>query len=130
MRWPRRVRPLRGQAVRNYQARRIFMRDQMNLGDGVLFCHSGCADPGIRGPGRGGEPSLPDPTQFDPSSAYYDAKSASNRRAGCWSSSRVAQDAAADSARAAAAHQALADMRVLQKGNRLSITPFTAGECA
>ena len=60
--------------VRNYQARN-FMRDQMQVGDGVLFYHSSCAEPGIAGIAEVASGSYPDPTQFDPSSPYYDPKS-------------------------------------------------------
>ena len=43
--------------VRNYQARN-FMRDQMQVGDGVLFYHSSCPQPGIAGIAEGGEHAL------------------------------------------------------------------------
>ncbi len=60
--------------VRNYQARN-FMRDAMQVGDGVLFYHSSCAEPGIAGIARVASSPYPDPTQFDLLSPYYDAKS-------------------------------------------------------
>jgi predicted RNA-binding protein with PUA-like domain len=60
--------------VRNYQARN-FMRDGMKVGDGVLFYHSSCAEPGIIGIARVASTAYPDPTQFDATSPYYDAKS-------------------------------------------------------
>jgi len=60
--------------VRNYQARN-FMRDEMRLGDGVLFYHSSCAEPGIAGLAEVNSTSYPDPTQFDRKSPYYDPKS-------------------------------------------------------
>ncbi len=50
--------------VRNYQARN-FMRDAMRVGDGVLFYHSSCAEPGIVGIAQVGSTPYPDPTQFD-----------------------------------------------------------------
>jgi len=53
--------------VRNYQACN-FMRDAMQVGDGVLFYHSGCAEPGIVGIARVASAPYPDPTQFDPKS--------------------------------------------------------------
>ena len=59
--------------VRNYQARN-FMRT-MRAGDRVLFYHSSCAEPGIAGLARIGGAAYPDPTQFDPKSPYYDARS-------------------------------------------------------
>ena len=60
--------------VRNYQARN-FMRE-MKLGDQFFFYHSSCAEPGIVGVGKIARVAAPDPTQFDPESDYFDAKSA------------------------------------------------------
>ncbi len=60
--------------VRNYQARN-FMRDGMQVGDGVLFYHSNCPVPGIVGIARVASTAYPDPTQFDRKSDYYDPKS-------------------------------------------------------
>ena len=60
--------------VRNYQARN-FMRDQMTVGDGVLFYHSSCAEPGIAGLAEVASTPYPDETQFDAKVKYYDAKS-------------------------------------------------------
>ena len=60
--------------VRNYQARN-FMRDGMSVGDGVLFYHSSCDQPGIVGIAQVASVAYPDPTQFDPTSPYYDPKS-------------------------------------------------------
>src|SRR5581483_4254027 len=59
--------------VRNYQARN-FMRDQMRVGDGVLFYHSSCPEPGIAGIAEVVSTAYPDETQFDPTSPYFDAK--------------------------------------------------------
>ena len=59
--------------VRNYQARN-FMRDQMQIGDQVLFYHSSCAEPGIAGLAQVCAGAYPDETQFDRNSKYYDAK--------------------------------------------------------
>ncbi len=60
--------------VRNYQARN-FMRDGMRVGDGVFFYHSSCAEPGVVGIAKVATAAYPDPTQFDPRSDYFDAKS-------------------------------------------------------
>jgi predicted RNA-binding protein with PUA-like domain len=60
--------------VRNYQARN-FMRDGMHTGDGIFFYHSSCAEPGIAGIAEVGSTAYPDPSQFDPRSDYFDAKS-------------------------------------------------------
>jgi len=60
--------------VRNFQARNL-MRDQMQVGDPVLFYHSSADPPGVAGLARVASPAYPDPTQFDRSSDYYDEKS-------------------------------------------------------
>src|SRR3954469_4906220 len=60
--------------VRNYQARN-FMRDDMAVGDGVLFYHSSCPEPGVAGIAKVSSKPYPDDTQFDPKSHYYDPKS-------------------------------------------------------
>src|SRR5438105_810081 len=59
--------------VRNYQARN-FMRDLMRVGDGVLFYHSSCAEPGIAGLAEVVSTPYPDHTQFERKSKYYDPK--------------------------------------------------------
>ncbi len=60
--------------VRNYQARN-FMRDEMRVGDGVLFYHSSCPQPGIAGLAEVASAAYPDATQFDAGSPYFDPKS-------------------------------------------------------
>lgn len=60
--------------VRNYQARN-FMRDGMQIGDGILFYHSNCAEPGVVGIAEVASEAHPDPTQFDKRSDYFDPKS-------------------------------------------------------
>ena len=67
---PGRITPWTG--VRNYQARN-FMRDQMQVGDGVLFYHSSCPEPGIAGLAEVASAAYPDKTQFERKSPYYDA---------------------------------------------------------
>jgi predicted RNA-binding protein with PUA-like domain len=111
--------------VRNYQARN-FMRDDMKVGDGVLFYHSSCAEPGIVGIARVASGTRPDPTQFDPKSEYYDA--ASKPDAPRWllldvQALRKTRLLALPELRAT---PALADMILLKRGNRLSITPVSA----
>ena len=108
--------------VRNYQARN-FMRDAMQVGDGVLFYHSSCPEPGIVGIARVASATRPDPTQFDPQSPYYDA--ASKPDAPRWllldvQAVRKTRLLALPEMRSTAA---LEDLLVLRKGNRLSITP-------
>jgi predicted RNA-binding protein with PUA-like domain len=111
--------------VRNYQARN-FMRDLMKPGDGVLFYHSSCAQPGIAGIAEVASAPYADETQFDQGSAYFDV--ASRREAPRWilvdiralrkTRLMTLEDMRGDSA--------LADMVVLKRGNRLSITPVDA----
>ena len=60
--------------VRSYQARN-FMRDDMKVGDGVLFYHSSCPEPGIAGLAEVASQAYVDATQFDRKSDYYDPKS-------------------------------------------------------
>jgi predicted RNA-binding protein with PUA-like domain len=108
--------------VRNYQARN-FMRDVMRIGDGVLFYHSSCPEPGIVGIGRVASTPYPDPTQFDPKSPYYDP--ASKRESPRWSlvDVQVLQKTRNYTLAELRETQELADMLVLKRGNRLSITP-------
>lgn len=108
--------------VRNYQARN-FMRDAMQVGDGVLFYHSSCPEPGIAGLARVASGTRPDPTQFDPASPYYDAKSATDAPRWLLLDVQALRKTRLISLAQLRAHPALADMRVLQKGSRLSITP-------
>jgi predicted RNA-binding protein with PUA-like domain len=60
--------------VRNYQARN-FMRDEMKVGDKVLFYHSNAKPPGVAGVAEVVKEAYPDHTAFDKKSNYYDAKS-------------------------------------------------------
>jgi len=69
---PKQTEPWDG--VRNYQARN-FMRDDMKVGDRILFYHSNCKPPAAVGIARVASKPYPDPTQFDPDSKYYDPKS-------------------------------------------------------
>lgn len=112
--------------VRNYQARN-FMRDAMQIGDGVLFYHSSCDQPGIVGIARVASAAYPDPTQFDPASPYFDRAGggASKPELPRWllvdvqvlrkTRTLTLPDLRADAD--------LQDLVALRKGNRLSITP-------
>lgn len=62
------------EGVRNYQARN-YMRDEMNIGDLVLFYHSNDNPPGVAGVGRVCKESYPDFFSWDPQSHYFDPKS-------------------------------------------------------
>ncbi len=108
--------------VRNYQAR-SFIRDSMAPGDAVLFYHSSCKVPGIAGLARVASAPYPDALQFDPKSAYYDPKSAPGRPR--WFAVDVEALAACPVVPIGTlrSHPALSGLRILQKGNRLSVTP-------
>jgi predicted RNA-binding protein with PUA-like domain len=108
--------------VRNYQARN-FMRDAMRVDDGVLFYHSSCAEPGVVGIGRVASPCYPDPTQFDPASPYYDGGSKPESPRWVLVDVQVLRKIPILSLPMLRARPELADMLVLKKGNRLSITP-------
>src|SRR6218665_3683073 len=113
--------------VRNYQARN-FMRDQMTVGDGVLFYHSSCPEPGIAGLAHVASTAYPDATQFDPKSPYFDPKA--RREEPRWLHVDVKLDRKTRllSLRDMRAAPSLASMIVLKPGNRLSITPVTPEE--
>ena len=108
--------------VRNYQARN-FMRDGMQVGDGVLFYHSSCPEPGIAGIARVASDVRPDATQFDPASPYYDGASTPESPRWLLRDVQALRKTPLLSLAALRAHPALQDMVVLQRGNRLSITP-------
>jgi predicted RNA-binding protein with PUA-like domain len=113
--------------VRNYQARN-FMRDAMQVGDGVLFYHSSCPEPGIAGIAEVVSGPYPDATQFDKKSPYYDAKA--TQETPRWISVDVkgVRKTRLLSLAELRTIPDLEDMVVLQKGSRLSITPVTAGQ--
>ena len=113
--------------VRNYQARN-FMRDQMQVGDGVLYWHSSCAEPGIYGIARIAGNLRVDPTQFDPADPYYDPKSSPDKPRWLMVDVQAVKKTRYVSIAELREHQALENMRVLQRGNRLSITPVTPEE--
>jgi predicted RNA-binding protein with PUA-like domain len=113
--------------VRNYQARN-FMRDQMQIGDGVLFYHSNCKVPGIAGIARVASTAYPDATQFDRNNKYYDPKASHEQPR--WFNVDVQLVKKIELIPLAGLHEhpELARMRILQRGNRLSITPVDPAE--
>ena len=113
--------------VRNYQARN-FMRDQMNIGDGVLFYHSNCDEPGIAGIAKVSSTAYPDATQFDKKSKYFDPKATPEQPRWMNVDVQLVKKIPLISLSELRAHPELAHMRTLQKGNRLSITPLDPGE--
>lgn len=113
--------------VRNYQARN-FMRDRMRIGDGVLFYHSSCPQPGIAGLAEVCSTSYPDPTQFNSKSPYYDPAAKQETPRWMLVDVRFVRKCALIDLPTLRAQEPLADMTVLQRGNRLSITPVTAAQ--
>ncbi len=113
--------------VRNYQARN-FMRDDMRIGDGVLFYHSSCAEPGIAGIAEVASACYPDPTQFDPASPYHDPKSAREEPRWLLVDVRALKKTRLIPLAELRAHPELEAMQILRRGNRLSITPVSADE--
>lgn len=113
--------------VRNYQARN-FMRDQMNVGDGVFFYHSSCPEPGIAGLAEVARQAYPDRTQFDVESHYFDPKATSENPRWMNVDVRIVRKTRLIGLDELRAHPELAGMRTLQKGNRLSITPVDPAE--
>ncbi|MBG9387058.1 EVE domain-containing protein [Caenimonas aquaedulcis] len=111
--------------VRNYLARN-YMRDLMRVDDGVLFYHSSCAEPGIVGIGRVASTPYPDPTQFEKKSKYFDPKSKKDEPRWQLVDVQVTRKIPNITLAEMRARPELADMVVLQKGNRLSITPVDA----
>ena len=114
--------------VRNYQVRN-FMRDTMKAGDLGIFYHSNAAPSGAAGVLEILQVGLPDPSQFDRSSDYHDPKS--DPKDPTWLMCEVgfveafSQVVPLERLRD---EPALADMQILKRGNRLSITPLTKAE--
>jgi predicted RNA-binding protein with PUA-like domain len=108
--------------VRNYQARN-FMRDQMKVGDGVLFYHSNCAEPGIAGIAEVSKLAYPDRTQFDPNHRYFDPKATPEKPRWFNVDVKLVRKTRLLSLKELRENPQLANLRTLQRGNRLSITP-------
>ena len=113
--------------VRNYQARN-YMKDEMSVGDGVLFYHSSCPEPGIAGLAEIASRPYPDASQFDPKSHYYDPKSRQDDPRWVNVDVRALKKTRLVPLEELRAHKALANMVTLRPGNRLSITPVTEAE--
>lgn len=116
--------------VRNYQARN-FMRDEMRVGDTVLFYHSSCDEPGVQGLGRVASKPYPDPTQFERKNAAFEPRA--TKATPVWWLVDVAWEC--DFVRPVTLSMLRAETRLkslvmLRPGNRLSITPVTPSELA
>lgn len=109
--------------VRNYQARN-FMRDDMKVGDGVLYYHSNAKPPGVVGVARICKEGYPDPTQFDADNKYYDPKStAENPRWILVDVEYVGHFDGIVPLDVLKAEDDLDGMLVIRKGQRLSVQP-------
>jgi predicted RNA-binding protein with PUA-like domain len=113
--------------VRNYQARN-FMRDQMQVGDPVLFYHSSCAEPGIAGIAKVASAPYPDDTQFDPKGKYFDPKATREQPRWMLVDVKLVKKTRLVGLQELRQHPQLAAMTILQRGNRLSITPVNPEE--
>jgi len=113
--------------VRNYQARN-FLRE-MRKGDGVLFYHSSCDEPGVVGIAEVATAAHPDPTQFDPKSDYFDAKSARDEPR--WSlvdvtfKRKLKRVIALNELKS---REELNDLALIRPGNRLSVLPVSKAQ--
>ncbi|UJP05672.1 MAG: EVE domain-containing protein [Nitrosomonas sp.] len=110
------------EGVRNYQARN-FMRHQMAVGDQVFFYHSCCKDPGIVGIAAVSAPAYPDASQFNPQSKYFDPKASPGNPRWFNVDIMLLRRIRLIPIKELRQHRELERMRVLQTGNRLSITP-------
>jgi len=108
--------------VRNYQARN-FMRDQMQVDDGVLFYHSNCEMPGIAGIARVSKLAYPDRLQFIEGHKYFDPKSTPENPRWFNVDVQLVRKTRLLSLKEMRDTPELSNLRILQRGNRLSITP-------
>ncbi|MBU72147.1 EVE domain-containing protein [Spongiibacter sp.] len=109
--------------VRNYQARNM-MRDQMKVGDQVLFYHSACKTPGVAGIAEVVREGYPDFTARDPESKYYDPKASEDNPRWYMVDVRfVRKLKRLIPLSELKANPQLEDMPLLRRGNRLSIMP-------
>jgi predicted RNA-binding protein with PUA-like domain len=113
--------------VRNYQARN-FMRDQMKPGDRAFYYHSNCDEPGIVGIAEVASTAYPDETQFDRKSKYYDPTATREEPRWLHVDFKFVKKIPPVTLDELRRHKALANMRVLARGNRLSITPVDPAE--
>ncbi len=113
--------------VRNYQARN-FMRDQMSIGDRVFYYHSNCDDPGIVGMAEVCKRAYPDATQFDKKSKYFDPKSSNDNPRWLNVDVKFVKKTRLVGLAELRRHKPLKNMRILARGNRLSITPVDPAE--
>jgi predicted RNA-binding protein with PUA-like domain len=114
--------------VRNFLARN-YMRDGMQVGDGILYYHSNCKEPGVYGLASVASASYPDPTQFDPKSHYFEKRATKEKPV--WylvDVSFVGKFAKPVLISELREDDATCGMETLRPGSRLSITPVTEKE--
>lgn len=113
--------------VRNYQARNM-MRDEMRVGDQVMFYHSNTEEPGIVGIMEVARAAYPDPTAFDPEAKYYDPKSDPDDPRWFMVDVRYVRHLRRNIPLTELKQYAdgpLAGLPLVRKGNRLSVMPVT-----
>ncbi|MDO6499473.1 EVE domain-containing protein [Photobacterium sanguinicancri] len=115
------------EGVRNYQARNM-MRDAIKLGDEVFIYHSSCKDVGVVGIATVVKEAYPDHFQFDPQSPYHDPKSTPDNPRWIMVDIEYQRHLRLVSLKRMKATEALAEMPLVQRGNRLSIMPVTEQE--
>ena len=114
--------------VRNYQARNL-MRDEMHVGDGVLFYHSGANPPAVAGTAKISRAAYPDFTAWDKSDEHFDPKASPANP--IWQMVGVELDEVFDEPVALPELRqvkSLSKMVLLQRGSRLSVQPVTKAE--
>lgn len=114
--------------VRNYQARN-FLRDGWQEGDLVLFYHSNAEEIGVAGVAKVTKSKLPDPTQFDPKSEYFDPKA--KKSAPIWYAPEISfKDIfpRVIELETIKSDKSLSGMGILKRGNRLSVQPVSDDE--
>jgi len=114
------------EGVRNYQARN-FMRDQMQVGDEVLYYHSNCKTPGVVGTATVCKAAYPDDTSLDPSNKYFDPKSTveKNRWVRVDLSIKKKFSRVISLTEMKAQSDRFSEFKLLAKGNRLSVLPVS-----
>jgi len=113
--------------VRNYQARNI-MRDEMSIGDQAFFYHSNAKPPGIVGIMQVASEAYPDPTQFDPKSKYYDPTSSKENPRWWLVDMKYIKHIPMITLEMLKANPKLKNMKVIQRGARLSVQPVSKSE--
>jgi predicted RNA-binding protein with PUA-like domain len=112
--------------IRNYQARNYLRA--MRKGDRAIFYHSNATPPGVAGVARIVGEAEPDPTQFDPSSKYFDAGSPPAEPRWDWVTVAPAKHLRFVPLDELRTMPELAACQLLARGNRLSVIPLTDAE--